>query len=875
MSLRRFSQRAMLSRPVRTALTIASIVIGVAAVVSVIIVTATTRESYHVMFAAARGKASLEVVAQNTGAIPETLVDKVAALEGVEGAIPLIQKTTRLSEQLTEEEEEKREGKKVVVQVLGIDPDRDKLVRDLKLIDGRLLTAKDGDKILLESEFARYLNFKVGDVVRMITNKGGVKQFEIVGLVKVTDSASMIQTGLVFMPIKQAALRFMGKGNITGVQIVAKKDADIKTLTASIEPLLAKGLEVREPKGGAQVLEETLLSTEQGLRLTTAFTLLLSAFIILNTFLMNVGERRRQLAIMRAVGATRDQIAWMLVGESLMLATIGTAIGILAGLGIGYGLVSALSKLLDISLPSPVQFMLQPQPYLWAVVFGFMVSLIGSLFPVMRAWKVSPLEGLSHVSAQDMSGVPFIHVLFGFLIAAGGGIAIAAGILGYVTIDVPQYGAIALLIGLVLMYPLVLAPFSVAASQLVKWRRRVETNLALKQILRHRGRTSLTVGVLFIAGATGVAMAHSILDNVRNLKEWYRKALVGDYYIRSMLPSMESGTSGDLPEQLEAPLAALEKSGEIAYLDRVKMIAAEAKVVKRAGKVDTTKEIPEELNVVLVIRQFQEPNRTLFDLISPKDPKERAAIRDRMQQGEVVLGNIAAARLQVKDGDILEIGGSEGRQQVTIAGVTNDYLAAGVTLYMDWDTAQRTIKAPGVDGYIIRAKPSELLALKPKLEAIANEHDVLLNSQADIGRRIEQISNGISGCLWGLIFLGFVVAAFGVVNTLSMNVLEQKRELGLLRIVAMTRVQVRRTISIQALIIGAVGLVPGILFGLGVAYVINLAMEPSYGRPIEFTQHPLLLLFALAGSMLITWVAAIIPAQRAASVDLAQALHYE
>jgi putative ABC transport system permease protein len=875
MSLRRFSQRAMLSRPVRTALTIASIVIGVAAVVSVIIVTATTRESYHVMFAAARGKASLEVVAQNTGPISAALVETVAALDGVEGAIPLIQKNTRLSEQLTEEELKKREEKKVGVQVLGIDPDRDKLVRDLKLVDGRLLTAKDGDKILLESEFARYLKFKVGDDVRMITNKGGVKKFEIVGLVKVTDGASMIQTGLVFMPVKQAALRFLGKGKITGVQIVAKKDADIKALAALIEPLLDKGLEVREPKGGAQVLAETLLSTEQGLRLTTAFTLLLSAFIILNTFLMNVGERRRQLAIMRAVGATRDQIAWMLVGESLLLATIGTAIGILVGLGIGYGLVSALSKLLDISLPSPVQFMLQPQPYLWAVVFGFMVSLIGSLFPVLRAWKVSPLEGLSHVSMQDMSGVPFIHVLIGIVVSVIGGSLIFAGIKGYVTIDVPQYGAIALLIGLVLMIPLVLAPLSMAASYLVKWRRRVETNLALKQILRHRGRTSLTVGVLFIAGATGVAMAHSILDNVRNLKEWYRKALVGDYYIRSMLPSMESGTSGDLPEQLEAPLVALEKSGEIAYLDRVKMIAAAAKVIKRNGAVDATKKVPEELQVVLVIRQFQEPNKTLFDLISPKDPKERAAIRDRMKQGQVVLGNIAAARLQVKDGDIIEIGGSEGRQEVKIGGVTNDYLAAGVTLYMDWDTAQRTMKADGVDGYIIRAHPSKLLALKPKLEAIIQEYDVLLNSQADIGQRIEQISNGISGCLWGLIFLGFVVAAFGVVNTLSMNVLEQTRELGLLRIVAMTRVQVRRTISIQALIIGTVGLVPGILFGLGVAWVINMAMEPSYGRPIEFTQHPGLMLFALIGSMLITWLAAIIPAHRAAGVDLAQALHYE
>lgn len=861
MSLRRFSQRAMLSRPGRTILTIASIVIGVAAVVSVTVVTATTRESYQVMFAAVRGKTSLEVVAQNTGPIPDDLVGKVAALEEVEGAVPLVQRPSSLT----------KGEQRVRLQILGIDPEKDKLVRQMDVVDGRFLTADDKDKILLEAEFAKYLEFKVGDEVSLLTNKGGPKKMQVVGLIKMSDGGALTQTGLVFLPVKQAALRFVGKGKISSVQIVAKPDANLKSLQATIQKLLPSGVEVREPKGGAQVLEETLLSTEQGLTLTTAFTLLLSGFIILNTFLMNVGERRRQLAIMRAVGATKDQIALMLIGESLILATIGTAIGILLGLGLAYFLVSALSQLLDISLPSPLKFMATPTPYLLAVLFGFSISVVGAVFPAIRAWKVSPLEGLSHVSKQDMTTVPPIHILIGVVVALTGAVLIALGIAGKIPIEVPQYGAVALLIGVVLMYPLVLEPFSHLASHAVRWGRRVETSLALKQILRHRGRTSLTVGVLFIAGATGVAMAHSILDNVRNLKDWYRRALIGDYYIRAMLPDMATGLSADLPEEVEGPLQELEKSGEIAYLDRVKMVEAQATVVDRKGAVDSTKEIPEELNIILAIRQFHEPGKIPFDLISGDADK----IRDQMMGGQVVIGNIAAAKLQVGEEDSLEIGGGEGRHKVRICGVTNDYLVGGLTLYMDWETGERLMKTQGVDGYIIRADRAKMLELKPKLEVICKNNGVLLNSQAQIGKRIDQISLGISGCLWGLIALSFIVAAFGVVNTLSMNVLEQTRELGLLRIVAMTRVQVRRTITTQALIIGMVGLIPGVSFGLGIAYVINLAMEPSYGRPIEFTFHPLLMAFALIGSMLITFIAAAIPAQRAAGVDLAQALHYE
>jgi putative ABC transport system permease protein len=861
MSLRRFSQRAMLSRPGRTILTIASIVIGVAAVVSVTIVTATTRESYQVMFAAVRGKTSLEVVAQNTGPIPADLVGKVSALEGVEGAVPLIQRPSSLT----------KGEQRVRLQIIGIDPDTDKLVRDLELVEGRLLKADDKDKILLEAEFAKYLEFKVGDEIKVLARIGGPRPMEVVGLIRMSDGGALTQTGLVFLPVKQAALRFVGKGNVTSVQIVAKPGADIQSLQATIQKLLPTGVEVREPKGGAQVLQETLLSTEQGLTLTTAFTLLLSGFIILNTFLMNVGERRRQLAIMRAVGATRDQIAGMLVGESLLLATIGTAIGILLGLGIAAVLVSSLSQLLDISLPSPLKYMLTPRPYVLAVVFGFSISVVGAVFPAIRAWKVSPLEGLSHVSQQDMTTVPIIHVVIGLFVAIIGAAGIALGIAGKIPIEIPQYGAVALLIGVVLMYPVVLAPLSHLASHAVRWGRRVETSLALKQILRHRGRTSLTVGVLFIAGATGVAMAHSILDNVRNLKDWYRRALIGDYYVRAMLPDMATGLSADLPEELEAPLVALERSGEIAYLDRAKMVEAQATVTDRQGPVDPTKELPEELNIILAIRQFHEPGKVPFDLISG-DPGK---IREAMTSGQVVIGNIAAAKLQVTTGDTLEIGGSEGRHKVRICGVTNDYMVGGLTMYMEWRMGEKMMKMHGVDGYIIRADRAKLDELKPKLEAICKKNGVLLNSQAQIGKRIDQISIGISGCLWGLIFLSFIVAAFGVVNTLSMNVLEQTRELGLLRIVAMTRGQVRRTIATQALIMGMVGLIPGVSFGLGIAYIINLAMEPSYGRPIEFTLHPLLMAFALFGSMLITFIAAAVPARRAAGVDLAQALHYE
>jgi putative ABC transport system permease protein len=195
---------------------------------------------------------------------------------------------------------------------------------------------------------------------------------------------------------------------------------------------------------------------------------------------------------------------------------------------------------------------------------------------------------------------------------------------------------------------------------------------------------------------------------------------------------------------------------------------------------------------------------------------------------------------------------------------------------MDRVHAKEWLGLDRVDGYMINA-PNEQVreAIRPQLEALAKKYDVILMSQGDIRHTVDQFVKGTEWSLWLLVLTGFVVGAFGVVNTLTMNVLEQTRELGLLRIVAMTKTQVRRTIVMQALIIGLVGLPLGILFGVGVAYVINLAMMPSFGHDVSFNMHPRMLLGTLIGALLIVLVAAIIPARRATRINVVEALHYE
>jgi len=133
----------------------------------------------------------------------------------------------------------------------------------------------------------------------------------------------------------------------------------------------------------------------------------------------------------------------------------------------------------------------------------------------------------------------------------------------------------------------------------------------------------------------------------------------------------------------------------------------------------------------------------------------------------------------------------------------------------------------------------------------------------------------VVGGLWVVLSLGALIAAFGLINTLAMNILEQTREIGMLRVVAMTRWQIRRMILSQALIMAIIGVLPGVLLGVGVASVINLSTMIVTGHAVRFQWYPQFMLVAVVAEILLVILAALFPAERAARLNLAKALQYE
>jgi putative ABC transport system permease protein len=257
----------------------------------------------------------------------------------------------------------------------------------------------------------------------------------------------------------------------------------------------------------------------------------------------------------------------------------------------------------------------------------------------------------------------------------------------------------------------------------------------------------------------------------------------------------------------------------------------------------------------------QRGDSVLFNNLPPED--------------QVTVGSVLAQRLSVHEGDSITLETKAGPRELRIARVANEYAAGGLTVRMRRELAERLTGIEGVDAYVVKADHTKLKEVEESLRVVCAKQGMLLQSYSDLTMVIEGMMAGVVGSLWGLLVLGLIVAAFGVVNTLGMNVLEQTRELSLLRVVAMTRSQVRRAIVAQAAMLGILGVAPGLLAGLAMAYVMNLSTLPVIGHPVAFTFHPFLLLGGFLAAMTIVLAAAWIPAERAARLELAAALHYE
>jgi putative ABC transport system permease protein len=817
-------------------LTAASIVIGVAAVAAVNMTVVAVRQSFRAMQEAIAGEAALEVRAAGDGLFDQALAESLAKTPGVKAAAPVYERLTVMY----------FHGERISLILMAVDFTRDVAVRDYVPAEGK--SPPGGDEVLLDSAFAKGLKIEVNDQVRLLTRRGLIT-VTVTGLLRPQRGAAVGRGSVLFMPLATAQQRFGAGDRINRIQIVLEENADRDVVAAQIARRLPEGLSLQIPAVQTQMGEETMLFLHKALKLATYFALLSAGFIIANAFMMNVTQRRRQLAILRAVGATVGQIRRLIFCEALFLATVGTAVGLVGGWGGALLLTAAMEQLFGTEILPP---RLTPAATGLAIVCGVGVALLGAYLPARQATRVSPVEGMREVPHAEVEGIPRRLVL-----ASGMAFSLSAALMGaHLAGYLPQYDAVlGVVLSLVLAVPLLtvkLRPMSRVTAVLLRPWGRVETRLARRQLLRRRLRANLTTGVLLIASSTGVGLASTVLDNIDDIQSWYHRSMAGEYFLRAMTPDLSRWELAEMPEAVESQSRSIP---EIKTIYAVRFVRGEA-----AGQ-----------QVMIIARDYPTDDTVAVDPAII----DSALLRKKFHQGEVTIGTVLAQRTGLSAGQEIEIQTRRGPRHFTIAAVENDYMAGGLTVHIERAIAEKELEVRGADALVIRAHEGKRETVESALRQIADEHGLLLQSYAEITGMIDNMMAGVVAGLWAVMVLGLLVASLGVTNTLSMNVLEQTRELTILRVVGTTRRQTRRTIAAQAAMLGTMGLAPGVLLGAAVAWIINRSLAVAIGHPVAFHFHPLLLGGGFVVAMALVLLSAWLPARRAASLEPIEALRYE
>lgn len=841
MSLQYLTAGQWVRRPARALLTVLSVAIAVTAVLGTSLSQSTVRRAYREMSRTLEGPPALEIVAAEGGRFGASEISSLTEVEGVTGVLPVV----------CEKAKARVNGKPLRTLVVGLDTTTDpRAWNQIKLSEGRPCRA--ANEVVISQTVAASLHVELGTRVTFFTRRGLLRFATVVGLADARSMSDLTQGATMILPAKTVHRWFAIEGELDRIRVVLDETADRGVVQRQIAERLPPELAVQTPSGQMVLAESMLLSTELALQFAGIMSLVMAGFIILNTLRMNFSERRRQLATLRALGATRRQVGWLLVTEGLWIGLAGSLLGIPGGLGLALSLARVMQGLLRVEhLPT-----VWPRwdAMLLAVASGPVVAVLAACLPAFQSRRISPIDEMSEGGSLRVDRFR----LFAISLAPLAG-AISGG-MSWLIIShrLPPAAAIPafvmLLLAFLALLPLVVRPLVRTANWALARCWGIEGRLASEQLVRRPTRTGLTAGVLVIAITTGLGLGNAIIDNVEDARSWYQRSFTCDFVLSnssaSEAPSLEENQQeqkllGDLAEQAGV--------GNVVSMRFLPVRAMNSPAM-------------------CVVRDF------LPDEAIPwtADKAQEAEIRARLAEGDIVLASVLAHRLQLAKGDTIRLDMLGRVVSFHVGAVVNDYNQGGMVAFLDRRGIQATLDLGPIEYLMIQGrKGADPFELEAALQRFAGDRGLVLQSFAGLRSQFDGLINGIVVSLWSLLVLGFVVGGFAVANTLTMSVLEQTREFGLLRIVGMTRRQVRKMVLCEAALLSGVGLLTGSLAGIATALLIYVCNEALTQRQVPFLFHFWLLGANIVACLLVAVLSAWLPSRRATRLDLLEAIAYE
>ncbi|MFE3224585.1 ABC transporter permease [Nocardia sp. NPDC059228] len=826
--MRKVALRNLAAHKVRLVLTVLSVVLGTAFISGSFIFTDTLSSTFDSIFAAqAKGvDVRVQPKEQQSLGVPNDVVDKLSHLDGVKTVAPSVNGPVVLL----------KDGH--AVQTGGAPsfgqsylPPGQSVAEPDKFIDG-VPPAQPG-QVAINRGGAERAGLKVGDHTTVLVPSKGNIDVTVSGIYDIDASNT---GGFVALQFEDAQARqlFTDGLHVAYVDIAAQPGLKADDLRDRIKAALPD----YKVQDAQQVRDDFKAQLGNALKFINYFllafgsiALLVGTFIIYNTFSMLVAQRLRELALLRAVGASRGQISRSVVGESLIVGLIGSTLGLAAGVGLAFGL-SGLLNAFKLGLPTGTMS-LESRTVFVALGVGTVVTVLSAYAPARRAAKVPPVEAMR--SESNSAGESLrLRTIIGAVLAVAGAVLVVLGARGTggSAATVVGIGAAALIFAVLFASPALSRPVVTGLGVLVRPFGPVG-RMARNNAIRNPRRTAatafaLTLGLMLVSaiGMLGSSAKASVSDLVD-------KGVKADYIL--------AGPPGGI---IGVPLAA---TATVAQLPQVKDVVAFHGVALRVdGKqvIGTAPEGPMAKVLNYTVEQGT----------------------DQLGDDDIMVSETYASDHDWKLGESVEISSMDYKKfKVTVAGIYKDTqllqnMVTPMALY------QKTVPVSYQSSFLVlvAAQPgADLPAMRKNLEKATEQYVIVqvLDRNDFKGAQGKQIDT-LLAILYGLLALAVVIAILGIVNTLALSVVERRREIGMLRAVGMQRAQVRRSIYLESMLIAIFGAVVGVFLGLalGVGFLKTLADLGIATIAVPWAQ----IVFMLLASGVVGVLAALWPAVRAA-----------
>jgi putative ABC transport system permease protein len=844
------------TRKARTLLTMLGIALGVAAVVATGVVRESATRSVADMFDHAAGHADLTVTNAMAGitggeGFDAAALERVRMVEGIEAAAPLVQAVTLPTSELDDWEYSFIFGNFNGVVVFGVDPLTSRDVGHYRLVAGEDLTRAGDDGLLLSERYARSLGLDVGDTLELTAPTGRVR-LTVTGLLA-ADGLARLNRGQVGVTVLETAQRlFERPGRLDQIDVVVAPGTDVDGLKEQLEAALGTGLRVVRPASKGKLIDQMLQSVAFGMGFIGTLSLVVGGFLIYNTFAMTVAERTRELGLLRALGGGRGQIAGLVLAEAALLGLAGAALGVLLGLAMASGMRQLAGAVVDSELTALVVL---PEHVLSGLLIGVVVALVASLIPALQAGRLQVVEALQQRRAGD-SETPRLQIIIGLALAVP---TLAITVIYWtrpleMRFEFVFTALIGLLVGVALLIPIAIPHLERLAGGALGLLG-VEGQLGGRNLARSPGRAALTAGALMF-GLASVIVIGGVFAGAKQLGDDYmERALAAELWVYA-------------PERLPRGLA-----DEFETLPEVRLARPAASIPTRIIPPG-----PDQSEVAVIFTAIDpERSRQLDFYFASDGGREDEAIPRLAAGGAVFIANPLREWYGLDVGDRIQVQTVAGPIDFEIAGVTLNLSANGYSLLGVYDDALRYFNVDGADILAVNLVPEADAPVVGRhiLERWGDTYNLKFETQDEFRARSAQLSDSFAAFSNTAMLVGVAVAALGVANTLLMNVLERRRELGMLRSLGMTQGQIVRLILAESVALGLLGGLLGVALGgwLSRFTVAASTSVAGYELPNVFPVQAVVTSLVIA--LVVPLLAGLWPAWRGARANVVEAMRSE